>query len=116
MRLDSLRNPLDVYEAVIAELDPHIHAQLKPDPGYQAVMTPPGVGKVIAAIFVAEIGDITRFDSAKKLCNWAGLTPKHRESDEVVHRGDITKQGSPLVRWASTHASTRPASLWPASS
>ncbi len=42
----------------------------------------PGVGKVIAAIFVAEIGDIARFDSAKKLCPWAGLTPKHRESDE----------------------------------
>ena len=104
MRLDSLRNLLDVYEAAIAELDGHIHAQLKSDPGYQALMTLPGVGKVIAAIFVAEIGDITRFDSAKKLCSWAGLTPKHRESDEVVHRGDITKQGSPLVRWAAIEA------------
>ena len=67
MRLDSLRNLLDVYEAAIAELDAHIHAQLKADPGYQAVMTLPWVGKVIAAIFVAEIGDITRFASAKKL-------------------------------------------------
>ena len=88
----------------IAELDAHIHAELKADPGYQAVMTLPGVGKVIAAIFVAEIGDISRFDSAKKLCSWAGLTPKHRESDEVVHRGAITKQGSPLVRWAAIEA------------
>ena len=67
-------------------------------------MTLPGVGKVIAAIFVAEIGDISRFDSAKKLCSWAGLTPKHRESDEVVRRGAITKQGSPLVRWAAIEA------------
>ena len=67
-------------------------------------MTLPGVGKVIAAIFVAEIGDISRFDSAKKLCSWAGLTPKHCESDEVVHRGAITKQGSPLVRWAAIEA------------
>ena len=49
------------------------------------------MGKVIGAIFVAEIGDVGRFDSAKKLCSWAGLTPKHRESDEVVHRGAITK-------------------------
>ena len=104
IRLDSLRNLLDVYEHSIAELDAHIHAQLKADSGYQAVMTLPGVGKVIAAIFVAEIGDITRFDSAKKLCSWAGLTPKHRESDEVVHRGEITKQGSPLVRWAAIEA------------
>jgi len=104
MRLDSLRNLLHVYERSIAELDAHIHAQLKADPGYQAAMTLPGVGKVIAAIFVAEIGDVSRFDSAKKLCSWAGLTPKHRESDEVVRRGAITKQGSPLVRWAAIEA------------
>ena len=62
------------------------------------------MGKVIGAIFVAEIGDISRFDSPKKLCCWAGLTPKHRESDEVVHRGPITKQGSALVRWAAIEA------------
>ena len=91
MRLDSRRNLLDVYEAAIAELDAHIHAELKADPGYRAVMTLPGVGKVIAVIFVAGIGDISRFASAKKLCSWAGLTPKHRESDAVVHRGAITK-------------------------
>ncbi|HEY6319285.1 MAG TPA: transposase [Acidimicrobiia bacterium] len=64
----------------------------------------PGVGKVLGAVFVAEIGDVSRFDSAKKLCWWAGLTPKHRESDEVVHRAGITKQGSPLVRWAAIEA------------
>ena len=76
----------------------------RPTPAIGPLMTLPGVGKVIAAIFVAEIGDISRFDSAKKLCSWAGLTPKHRESDEVVHRGAITKQGSPLVRWAAIEA------------
>ena len=104
MRLDSLRHLLDVYDRAIAELDAHIHSGLKGDPGYRALMTLPGVGKVLAAIFVAEIGDVGRFGSAKKLCSWAGLTPKHRESDEVVHRGNITKQGSPLVRWAAIEA------------
>src|SRR5262249_51487583 len=34
------------------------------------------------------------------LCSQAGLTPRHRESDVKVSRGHITKQGSPLVRWA----------------
>ena len=42
--------------------------------------------------------------NAKQLCSWAGLTPKHIESDTVVHRGAITKQGSPLVRWAAIEA------------
>jgi len=43
---------------------------------------------------VAEIGDITRFKNAGQLCSWAGLTPRHRESDIKVIRGHVTKQGS----------------------
>ncbi|MFF2115616.1 transposase [Rhodococcus koreensis] len=31
-----------------------------------------------------------RFADAAHLCSWAGLTPKHRESDTVVRRGHIT--------------------------
>jgi Transposase IS116/IS110/IS902 family len=50
-------------------------------------------GPVWAAVFVAEIGDVTRFASARHLCSWAGLTPRHRESDTTVHRGAITKMG-----------------------
>ena len=64
----------------------------------------PGVGPVLAAIFVAEIGDVSRFASPAHLSSWAGLTPKHRESDTVVRRGPITKQGSTLVRWAAVEA------------
>jgi transposase len=64
----------------------------------------PGVGPVLAAVFVAEIGDVHRFASAAHLASWAGLTPRHRESDTVVRRGPITKQGSTLVRWAAVEA------------
>ena len=52
-------------------------------------------------MFVAEIGDVTRFPGPAQLASWAGLTPKHHESDTHVHRGRITKQGSRLVRWAA---------------
>ena len=76
----------------------------KDDPGYNAVQAIYGVGKVLAAVFVAEIGDVHRFDSPQALCSWAGLTPLHRESDGKVHRGRITKQGSRLVRWAAIEA------------
>jgi transposase len=56
---------------------------------------------------VAEIGDVSRFPAADKLCCWAGLTPRHRESDTTVKRGSITKQGSKLVRWAAIEAISR---------
>lgn len=55
-------------------------------------------------MFVAEIGDIGRFRRPAQLACWAGLTPKHRESDTHVHRGRITKQGSRLVRWAAVES------------
>jgi transposase len=38
---------------------------------------------------------------------WAGMTPRHRESDTTVHRGRIPKQGHPLVRWAAVEAVQR---------
>ena len=50
---------------------------------------------------------MTRFPRPANLCSWAGLTPRHRESDTTVHRGAITKQGSKLVRWAAVEAVQR---------
>jgi transposase len=86
--------------------------RLRAHGGYRAIQQIPGVGPVLGAVFVAEIGDITRFDRAARLASWAGLTPKHHESDTTVHRrvvkrGRITKQGSRLVRWAAVEAVQR---------
>ena len=71
------------------------------------MQTIPGIGPVLGAVFVAEIGDVTRFPGPAQLASWAGLTPKHYESDTTVHRGRITKQGSRLVRWAAVEAVQR---------
>ena len=53
---------------------------------------------------LAEIGDITRFGSARKLASWAGLTPTVRGSDLKVRHGHISKQGSVWLRWALNQA------------
>ena len=81
--------------------------RLREHPGYLAIQQLPGVGPVLAAVLVAEIGDIGRFARPAQLASWAGLTPKHHESDTTVHRGRITKQGSRLVRWAAVEAVQR---------
>jgi transposase len=72
---------------------------------YRAVQRLPGIGPVPGA--VAEIGDITRFGHPARLCSWTGLTPRHHESDTTVIRGRITKQGSPVLRWALIEAVQR---------
>ena len=103
-RLDSLRALIKVYDSDIAGLDRSIADSLANHRGYHAIQALNGVGPIVAAVFVTEIGDITRFPSADRLCSWAGMTPRHRESDTKVHRGSITKQGSRLVRWAAVEA------------
>jgi transposase len=84
-----------------------ITGRLADDPGWKAIQAIGGVGPVLASVFVAEIGDVTRFTRPEQLCSWAGLTPRHRESDTKVHRGRITMQGNRLVRWAAVEAVQR---------
>jgi transposase len=103
-RIGSLRRLIEALEFEIDHFAGMARARLALDPGYRAVQTIPGIGPVLAAVFVAEIGDITRFGGPEQLACWAGLTPKHHESDTHVHRGRITKQGSRLVRWAAVES------------
>jgi transposase len=106
-RVASLRRLIDACTFEIDAVGRRVTAQLAADPGYRAVQALDGVGPVLAAVFVAEIGDVTRFGGPAQLCSWAGMTPRHRESDTKVHRGRITKQGNRLVRWAAVEAVQR---------
>lgn len=99
-RIGSLRRVIDLLDFEIDHVAAMVRGRLATDPGYVAVQQIPGIGPTLAAVLVAEIGDITRFTRAEQLTCWAGLTPVHHESDAHVHRGRITKQGSRLVRWA----------------
>jgi transposase len=104
---------LDALEGPIDELDAEILRQAKHDPRVEALRTLPGVGPVVAMTLVAEIGDISRFPTARKLCAWAGLTPTVRNSDLKVRHGHITKAGPASVRWVLTEA-THVARRYPA--
>jgi len=108
IRVESLRDLIEAYDREIAMADRHVHAALDEHPGWEAVQAIPGVGPVLGAVFVAEIDDVHRFRTARHLCSWAGLTPRHHESDKKVIKGHITKQGSRLVRWAAIEAAYKP--------
>jgi transposase len=99
-RIGSLRRIMDLLDFEIDHVAGMVRGRLALHPGYTAVQTIPGIGPTLATVLVAEIGDIDRFTRPQQLTCWAGLTPKHHESDNHVHRGRITKQGSRLVRWA----------------
>jgi transposase len=103
-KMASLRKVCAVLAGEIAVLDTAIAGLLEDHQGYQAIRALPGIGPVLGAVIVAEIGDVTRFRRPAELCSWAGLTPRHRESDVKVSRGHITKQGSRILRWALIEA------------
>jgi transposase len=107
LRVESLRDLLELFERELTMVEREIAARLKDHAGYRAIQQLNGVGPTFAAVFVAEIGDIARFPSARHLCSWAGMTPKLEESDTKSHKGRITKQGSTIVRWAAVEAVAR---------
>jgi len=97
--------------ALIDQINEHIKAieqSMELAPGQKAAVklltSIPGVGKTIATIIVAEIGGVERFHSPKALCNWAGLTPRVRNSGTVIRHGHISKEGSTFLRGAMTRA------------
>ncbi len=69
--------------------------------------TIPGVGPVTVDVVVSELGDVGRFKSVKAVCAYAGLVPKVRESAGKRQELRITKEGSPLLRWALVEAAWR---------
>jgi transposase len=113
----SLRQLIGWLSGEISLLDALIAGLPGSYPPYHAVRQLPGLGPVLAAVAVAEIGDISRFPGPGHLCSRAGLTPRHRESDLKVARGHITRQGSPILRWAMVEAAgTSPPAARPVSS
>ena len=64
------------------------------------IMSIPGVGPIVAACVVAQVGDIKRFSSAAKLCSYSGLVPRVHMSGQSRRSGGITRTGRRSLRWA----------------
>ena len=77
-------------------------AEMNPD--VRCRVTIPGIGPYSAAVLLAEVGDIHRFESKRQLYSYAGLVPRVRESAERKRSGPLTRAGSPRLRWILTEA------------
>src|SRR5215210_560530 len=73
----------------------------------------PGIAWVLAFTIAAEIGDIHRFATAKKLVGYTGLCPKVNQSGDRDRRGPLSKHDPKYLRWAlleaTMHALRHPA-------
>lgn len=70
------------------------------------MLSVPGIGKNIAPIILAEIGDINNFSKPSKLIAFAGIDPTENQSGNKLSANDKTsKRGSPYLRHAIYTAS-----------
>ncbi|GAB2833775.1 IS110 family RNA-guided transposase [Lentzea nigeriaca] len=74
-RVNSLCRLVDEFGFEIGTVTGLVLRRAARDPGWAVIQQVPGIGPILAAVIVAEIGDVHRFAGPRQLCSWAGLTP-----------------------------------------
>lgn len=103
---------IDHYDQLIADIERDLRGQVLEHPDMDLLVTVPGIGHILAYTIAAEIGDISRFSSAKKLVGYTGLVPRVNQSGSRDLRGPLTRSGPRYLRWAlieaAVHAARHP--------
>src|SRR5438128_7665868 len=87
----------------LQRLETELHEEVKGwrlYPVVEAIQALRGVELTGAVIVIAELGDLTRFDTPRKLTSYLGLTPSEYSSGERRRQGGITKAGNSHARRA----------------
>ena len=99
LTLDGCLRQIDFLDAELRALEAALAEQALGSPQILRLMTVPGVNVHTAAAFMASIGDIRRFPTARRLVGYLGLDPRVRQSgNSDARHGHISKAGSSLVR------------------
>ena len=86
---------IDFLDVEISKIDRRLGEWAVGSDEARRLMTIPGVGVAAAAALMAAIGDISRFDSSRRLVAYLGLDPKVRQSgEEPARHGRISKRGN----------------------
>jgi transposase len=85
-------------------VDEEIHSKAVEDEDVKILLSLTGINVYSALLIRSEIGSIDRFPDYKKLVSWAGLAPSLHQSGSVEYHGNITKQGSRMLRWIMVEA------------
>jgi len=92
---------LDQVEGRLQETDQLLSELSVSNDWFQAaslLIQMPGIAMISAMTILSAIGDISRFDSAKKLVGYAGLGARVHASGQTYRTGGLTKQGRPELR------------------
>lgn len=98
-QLKQILEQVSFIEAQVKNLDIEITRYMQESDTY--IMTIPGIGPVLGAIILGEIGDIHRFSDGSKLVAYAGIDASVRQSGAFQgSKMSMSKRGSPYLRRA----------------
>ena len=103
---------VDELDAEVERCAADLKAMGADHPYVERLVTAPGIDWLLGYTIAAEIGDIARFASPKKLTGYTGLCPIVRQSGQRDDRGPLAKNGPKYLRWAlieaAVHAARHP--------
>jgi transposase len=97
---------IDDLDGQISAIDRELKTLGVDHPYVPLLMSAPGIAWVLGYTIAAEIGDIQRFASPKKLTGYTGLCPRVYQSGNSDRRGHLTHAGPKYLRWALMKAAT----------
>jgi transposase len=111
----TLLGVIDDLDRQLAPLEREVRPLARTDERARLLMSIPGVAELLGLTIASEIGDISRFPSARKLVGYAGLAPRVKQSGQSSRTGRLSKAGPATLRWAAVEASQqawRPTNPW----
>ncbi len=99
IRLLSLIDELEFYERKIAIIEDEMAAIMDSMEMGELLQSMKGVGPVISAVFLGEVGDISRFDNWKQVRKLAGMNLVEQSSGQHKGKTKISKRGRPYLRY-----------------
>jgi transposase len=103
--VDGCLRQIDFLDEEIAAVEKQVAADALGSPEIKRLMSVPGVNVIVAATFLAAVGEITRFRTPRQLVGYLGLDPRVRQSGSTpAAHGRISKQGAAPARHALVEA------------
>ena len=96
-RLDLLERQMGVHEKRLATL-------IRRTPEMSLLQSLPGIGLILSATIVLEVGDVSRFPTAEHLASYAGTTPRVHSSGGKTRFGKCRPDVNRYLKWAFSEA------------
>jgi transposase len=113
--LTTLLSVIDDLDRRITPIDNELRPLARTNDKVKLLATIPAVGDLLGLTLAAEIGDISRFPSDRRLVGYSGLSPMIKQSGQTSRTGPLSKAGPSTLRWAAVEAAQsawRPTNPW----